>query len=343
MARYNTVYISGSVSTGTTLNTPSQGVFTEFTGTAPYTVQLPNPSLYSGSSQVFYNATSGTVTLSTSATSGNIVGPGTGGTTTQAMTTNTALMLYSDGTNWVATTAGGGALSASTLTASSTVTLSPSSSSVTISPGGGLTIAPSGTSGTINNVIIGGTTPLAGSFTTLSASLSVSLTPSGSLSIAPSGSTGTINNVSIGQSTAAAGSFTNLSSSGTVSGSGFSTYLASPPAIGGTAAAAGTFTTLSATSITETSSIAFKTNVSPITNALESVLSLVGVTYDRKDGSRKNEAGLIAEEVYKHLPNLVTTDDKGNPAGIHYSKLTAYLVESIKSLKEEIDQLKGKK
>lgn len=56
---------------------------------------------------------------------------------------------------------------------------------------------------------------------------------------------GSIDNVVIGGSTAAAGSFTNLSASGTVSGSGFSTYLASPPAIGGTTAAAGSFTNLS--------------------------------------------------------------------------------------------------
>jgi len=41
---------------------------------------------------------------------------------------------------------------------------------------------------------------------------------------------------------------TTLSASSTVSGTGFSTYLASPPAIGGTAAAAGAFTTLSASS-----------------------------------------------------------------------------------------------
>lgn len=39
----------------------------------------------------------------------------------------------------------------------------------------------------------------------------------------------------IGGITAAAGSFTNLSSSGTLSGVGFSNYLASPPALGGTA------------------------------------------------------------------------------------------------------------
>ena len=44
------------------------------------------------------------------------------------------------------------------------------------------------------------------------------------------------------------GSFTTLAASSTVSGTGFSTYLASPPAIGGTAANTGKFTTLQATS-----------------------------------------------------------------------------------------------
>jgi len=46
----------------------------------------------------------------------------------------------------------------------------------------------------------------------------------------------------VGATTPATGSFTTLSASSTVGGTGFSTYLASPPAIGGTAAAAGTFT-----------------------------------------------------------------------------------------------------
>lgn len=57
----------------------------------------------------------------------------------------------------------------------------------------------------------------------------------------------TINNAAIGGTTAAAGAFTTLSASSTVSGTGFSTYLASPPAIGGTTPAAGSFTTLSFT------------------------------------------------------------------------------------------------
>jgi hypothetical protein len=80
-------------------------------------------------------------------------------------------------------------------------------------------------------------------------------------------------------------------------------------------------------------------NINPIDNALETVLKLKGVTYDRKDGSSQNEAGLIAEQVNKILPNLVSKDEKGKPTGIHYTKLTAYLIEAIKVMQSEINDL----
>lgn len=98
----------------------------------------------------------------------------------------------------------------------------------------------------------------------------------------------------------------------------------------------GTFT---ATALVESSSIELKENVLPIDNALDSILKLEGVIYDRKDGSKKGEAGLIAESVDEVLPNLVTKDNTGKPIGINYTKLTAYLIESIKTLKGKIDQL----
>ena len=98
---------------------------------------------------------------------------------------------------------------------------------------------------------------------------------------------------------------------------------------------------LTTVSITESSSIALKENINPIENALDSIMRLVGVTYDRRDGSKKEEAGLIAEEVDKILPNLVTKDQDGRPDAIHYTKLTAYLIEAVKSLKAEINGLKG--
>ena len=54
-------------------------------------------------------------------------------------------------------------------------------------------------------------------------------------------------NGTVGATTPSTGAFTTLSASSTVSGTGFSTYLASPPAIGGTTAAAGSFSNLSYT------------------------------------------------------------------------------------------------
>jgi hypothetical protein len=84
---------------------------------------------------------------------------------------------------------------------------------------------------------IGGTTPAAGSFTTLSASSTISGSAFSSYLASPP---------SIGSSTAGSGAFTTLSASSSVSGAGFTNYLASPPAIGGTAANTGAFTTLSA-------------------------------------------------------------------------------------------------
>lgn len=99
---------------------------------------------------------------------------------------------------------------------------------------------------------------------------------------------------------------------------------------------------ITATTIVETSSIAFKENINPIENALDVIMQLVGVTYDRKD-NKEHEAGLIAEHVYKIAPDLVSLDSQGKPYGIKYTKLGAYLLESIKELKKELEEIKGKK
>lgn len=97
--------------------------------------------------------------------------------------------------------------------------------------------------------------------------------------------------------------------------------------------------TLTATALTESSSIALKENVNPITNALALIQQLEGVTYDRRNGTAKNEAGLIAEAVDKVLPNIVKHDHNGNPEGINYTKLTAYLIEAVKELTAKVERL----
>ena len=99
--------------------------------------------------------------------------------------------------------------------------------------------------------------------------------------------------------------------------------------------------TLSATTLTETSSIVLKENFRSIDNALNTVLQLTGWIYDRKDGSTVNEAGVVAEEVNKIIPNIVKKDAEGNPESVAYTRLVAYLIEAVKQLNTEIRDLKG--
>ena len=112
--------------------------------------------------------------------------------------------------------------------------------------------------------------------------------------------------------------------------------------IGSTTRNTGQFTTMTATTIVEDSSITLKENINPISDALDIITKLDGVTYDRKDGSTKNEAGLIAETVNEILPNLVSKDSAGNPKGINYTKLSAYLIEAVKELSSEVNRLKSR-
>ena len=58
--------------------------------------------------------------------------------------------------------------------------------------------------------------------------------------------------------------------------------------------------------VTETSSIAYKENVKPL-EFNDAIYNVNAVRYDFKDGSQKDEVGVIAEELYKVLPDLVTT------------------------------------
>jgi len=92
--------------------------------------------------------------------------------------------------------------------------------------------------------------------------------------------------------------------------------------------------------ITESSSKTIKQNINPITDALSIIKNITGYTYDRKDGTAKNQSGLIAEEIVQVLPGVVSYDVDGNPSGVQYTKIIAYLVESIKELKSELDSLK---
>jgi len=97
--------------------------------------------------------------------------------------------------------------------------------------------------------------------------------------------------------------------------------------------------TMQADTIVETSSLVYKENIEPITDALDKITQLAGVKYNRKQTGLQ-ESGLIAEQVSEILPELVSLDKDKNPNSVAYSRLTAYLIEAVKELKQQIDDLK---
>lgn len=101
--------------------------------------------------------------------------------------------------------------------------------------------------------------------------------------------------------------------------------------------------TVRCTALTQTSDARLKTNIRPIANALESTLRLRGVTFDwnRDSFSDKSfpegrQIGVIAQEVEKVLPELVSKDGQGYES-VAYDKLVPVLIEAIKAQQAKID------
>jgi hypothetical protein len=142
------------------------------TGTPPYTVTLPSPVLFPGTNQTFYNATNGTITLSSP--SGNFVGTGASGTSTNSVFAGNVISVTSDGTNYIVISEDGSPLIATTGSFSSDVTINGASATVSIQPSS-LTLYP-GSIGAMDRVAIGVNNRSSGAFTTLAANGQVSLT-----------------------------------------------------------------------------------------------------------------------------------------------------------------------
>jgi len=96
------------------------------------------------------------------------------------------------------------------------------------------------------------------------------------------------------------------------------------------------------------SDMTLKENINPITQALDKVLSLGGYTFDWKKereeehGYSGSDIGVLAQEVEDVLPTAVRDNCYGNKS-VRYEKLIPLLVQSIKELKTELDELKSSK
>jgi energy-converting hydrogenase Eha subunit B len=85
-----------------------------------------------------------------------------------------------------------------------------------------------------------------------------------------------------------------------------------------------------------------KKNIYTIENALEKIRNLRGVCYTPIDSSVK-KIGVIAQEIEKILPEVVSTDSSPDQyKSVAYGNIVALLIEGIKELAAKVDALEGK-
>tara|TARA_R100000479_G_scaffold168616_1_gene109752 strand:- start:204 stop:1385 length:1182 start_codon:yes stop_codon:yes gene_type:complete len=99
------------------------------------------------------------------------------------------------------------------------------------------------------------------------------------------------------------------------------------------------------------SDIGLKENLNPIENSIEKIQAISGYNFDWKDEVikerggeddyfvRKSDVGVVAQEIEAILPEACATRPDGTKA-VRYEQLVPLLIEGIKELKAEIEQLK---
>jgi hypothetical protein len=88
-----------------------------------------------------------------------------------------------------------------------------------------------------------------------------------------------------------------------------------------------------------------KENIKPIESALDKAMKLQGVTFNWKESDSileiKEDIGFIAQDVQKVIPELVRENEDGM-LSLRHQGITPILLEAIKELKAEIEELKQK-
>jgi len=104
----------------------------------------------------------------------------------------------------------------------------------------------------------------------------------------------------------------------------------------------GVYLTQGATSWTANSDIRLKNINSHIENAVEKLSTLQTINFSYKDDKfKKQNLGLIAQEVEKIFPELIDKNGDGM-LGVRYTELVPVLIKAVQELKAEIETLKNK-
>jgi endosialidase-like protein len=92
------------------------------------------------------------------------------------------------------------------------------------------------------------------------------------------------------------------------------------------------------------SSRRFKEEIKPMEKASETILALKPVTFRYKkeiDANGTKQFGLVAEEVEKVNPDLVTRDEKGKPETVRYEAVNAMLLNEFLKEHRKVEELKS--
>ena len=95
---------------------------------------------------------------------------------------------------------------------------------------------------------------------------------------------------------------------------------------------------LTAGDFNSTSDIRLKTNIKPFENTLEKIVQINGVSFNWIENNAKS-GGIIAQDVEKVFPELVSQTEIKT---VNYNGLIGVLIEAIKELKSEVEDLKSK-
>ena len=99
--------------------------------------------------------------------------------------------------------------------------------------------------------------------------------------------------------------------------------------------------TITGAEVTATSDIRLKSNIETIDSALDKVKAMRGVYFDRHDTEDKRSVGVIAQEMQEVMPEAVVTDNTEDKyLSVAYGNLVGVLIEAVKELSEEVDELK---
>lgn len=106
---------------------------------------------------------------------------------------------------------------------------------------------------------------------------------------------------------------------------------------GGNVSCSGTLTALD---VTITSDKRLKRDIVQISHALDLVRSLQGVRYTHID-TESRHIGVLAQDVQRAVPEVVHEDEDGF-LSVAYGNLTALLIEAVKELAAQVEELKRK-